>query len=555
MNKSILTLIIVSLSYLAQAGLGSDKPNFIFILTDDQPYNYMGFTGNEVVKTPNLDKLSSESVFFNNAHVTSAICTPSRVSILLSQYERTHGVNFNSGTSVNDEAWSMSYPVVMRDNGYYTGWIGKNHAPIGKGGYQSGVMEKSFDYWYAGHGHLSFYPKKRHDIFKNAEFDTQVEVIDEGVQDFLTNDQKLDGAVQFLGARPSDKPFMLSICFNLPHGNGTGSMKMKKTDDEIYKSLYRDQEIKLPNNYVAKADIKNPKIPSDVLRAEQRQTGYNYSDTEEDTKERMIRMYQAMTGIDRMVGNLLATLKKEGLDKNTVIVFTSDHGLFMGEFGLGGKALCYEVTTHVPMFIMDPRMPKKYRRQTDALVSTIDIAPTMLTLAGIPIPSSFQGKDLSSFLEGDNDSPREYTYTENLWSTQFGNPKIEAVQDNEWKYIRYYKNISYPATEKIRIAKEMKIPVNKMLYAVHDNEIPFYRTLAESSLQGQEPDYEELFNLKEDPEEVTNLVSKKEYETKLKEMRAVWKKELTAARGKGTPKVFRYTATSKLEAGNAGTGH
>jgi len=237
------------------------RANIVFILTDDQSSGMMGCDGNTLVQTPNLDRLASESVFFDYAHVTSAICTPSRVSMFLSQFERKHGVNFNSGTSVSPEAWSHSFPVVLRENGYYTGYIGKNHAPVGDGGYDSGLMEHSFDYWYAGHGHLGFYPKDVHDIFKHAKSDTQVEVVGEGAIDFLSNESRLDGAVKFLEKRPQNRPFCLSICFNLPHGAGTRSMKLKPTDDEIYRMLYRNMNIPLPHYYVAKEDLKTPKLP------------------------------------------------------------------------------------------------------------------------------------------------------------------------------------------------------------------------------------------------------------------------------------------------------
>lgn len=199
-----------------------ERPNIVFILTDDQSYDLLGCTGNPVVQTPNIDKIAQEGILFTNAHVTSAICTPSRISILLSQYERKHGVNFNSGTSVSDTAWENSYPVILRNSGYYTGWVGKNHAPIGKGGYDSGLMEKSFDYWYAGHGHLGFYPKDNHRIFNDAIAFTQPEIINEGVDEFLDpNARKLKGALHFLENRPTDKPFMLSINFNLPHAAST----------------------------------------------------------------------------------------------------------------------------------------------------------------------------------------------------------------------------------------------------------------------------------------------------------------------------------------------
>ncbi len=324
-----LTLPLFWLLLLVDAS-AQERPNFIFILTDDQSYGMMGCTGNELVQTPNLDQLAKDGILFDNAHVTSAICTPSRMSILLSQFERKHGVNFNSGTSAAEEAWELSYPVLMRKAGYYTGWIGKNHAPIGAGGYESGLMERSFDYWYAGHGHLSFYPKNRHDIFNDALAHTQPEIINEGINDFLDpNARKLKGALHFLEERPKDKAFMLSVNFNLPHGAGTSSMKLKAEDDEIYKSLYRDHEIPLPPHYVAKADIKTPKLPADLLKVENRQVGYNYVDTPAAVKERSIRQFQAMTGIDRLVGNLRQKLTDLDLEDNTIIVFTSDHGLFL----------------------------------------------------------------------------------------------------------------------------------------------------------------------------------------------------------------------------------
>ncbi|WP_298502535.1 sulfatase-like hydrolase/transferase [uncultured Maribacter sp.] len=545
--RFILPIILYSFSiFTIQA---QDRPNIIFILTDDQPYGYMGVTGNTIVKTPNLDKLTNEGVLFTNAHITSAICTPSRVSILLGQYERKHGVNFNSGTSVSKEAWEQAYPIQFKKAGYYTGWIGKNHAPVGKGGYQSGLMEKSFDFWYAGHGHLTFYPKKHHPIFKNAEFDTQVEIIDEGVTNFLDiNEQKFEGAVQFLEKRPRDKPFMLSINFNLPHSASTRTMQQKESDDDIYKSLYRDLDIPLPDNYIAKADIKTPKLPASIHRVEERQVGYSFVDTPEETKERYIRQMQAMTGIDRLVGNLRKNLKALNIDKNTIIVFTSDHGLYMGQQGLGGKALCYEITTHVPFVVYNPKLKKKKRGvKNDALVQSIDVAPTILSLAGVPIPEAMQGKDVSKIISGEKIAVRDYVYTENLWSTQFGNPRCEAVQNKEWKYIRYYKNNTFPASKKIKTAKDLGIKEKNMLYAVHDSDIAIYRNYIESPLQGEEPVYEELYNLKNDPSELHNVISKKEHNAILEQLRKEWKNQITIARGTENPKVYRYTIDSQLE--------
>ncbi|WP_282160546.1 sulfatase-like hydrolase/transferase [Ulvibacterium marinum] len=544
--------LIFSIVFFSAIGIfttfGQEKPNFVFILTDDQSYGYMGCTGNPIVKTPHLDALAKEGVLFTNAHITSAICTPSRASILTSQFERKHGINFNSGTSMAEEAWEQTYPMVMRENGYYTGWIGKNHVPVGEGGYDSGIMESSFDYWYAGHGHLGFYPKERHEIFDGAKSETQVEVVGEGVYDFLSNEEKLEGALRFVEKRPENQPFMLSVCFNLPHSAGTSSMEMRETDDTMYKSLYRDMEMPLPNHYVAKKDIETPKLPPTIHKAEDRQTSYAFVDTPTETKERYVRQLQAMTGIDRLVGRLRKTLKEQNLDKNTIIVFTSDHGLFMGQFGLGGKALCYEVTTHVPLIIYDPTSKKSARgKKSEALVQSIDIAPTLLSMAGISAPTSYQGRDLTNILSGTEASVRSYLYTENLWSTHFGNPRCESVQNKEWKYIRYYKNENLSARKIIKTAKEMDITPAGMLYKVHDSDIAIYRDYVEGPLQGEATVYEELFNLRTDPDETTNLANDTLYVTKLVEMRTVWKKEIQYARGKGFPKVVRYTADSESE--------
>ncbi|MCF8716236.1 sulfatase-like hydrolase/transferase [Joostella atrarenae] len=544
--KLLLGFLICTIHFAATS---QNKPNFIFVLTDDQPYGYLGCTGNDIVRTPNIDKIANEGVLFTNAHVTSAICTPSRVSILLSQYERKHNVNFNSGTSVALDAWNKSYPVIMRNAGYYSGWVGKNHAPVGKGGYSSGVMESSFDYWYAGHGHLGFYPKEKHEIFNDAIADTQVEIIQEGVNDFLDpNERRLNGAIHFLEHRPEDKPFILSINFNLPHGASTSTMEMRSTDDSIYKTLYRDIEIPLPINYVAKKDITTPKLPADLFKVDERQDIYDYVDKPSDLKERYIRQLAAMTGIDRLIGRLRAKLKEVGVAENTIIIFTSDHGLFMGENGIGGKALCYEKTTHVPLIVLDPRLPKTFKgRKIDALVQTIDIAPTILSMAGIKKPSVFQGKDISAILNNKKQEVRDYLYTENLWSTQFGNPRCESIQNKKFKYIRYYANKTFPASKKIEIAKELGLPIAKMLYTVHDTDIAIYRDYVESPLRGEQPVYEELYDLERDPTEQKNIIEDPNYNKDLEALKVAWSTAIKEARTEEEPKVFRYTVESQYE--------
>ena len=505
------------------------RPNLVFVLTDDQRYDTLGCTGNTFTRTPHLDRLAAEGVLFTNAHVTSAICTPSRACYFLGQYERRHGVNFNSGTALAPEAWAGSYPVLLREAGYFTGYVGKNHVPVGAQGYDTGLIEESFDFWFAGHKHLGFYPKGRHPNFHAAKADTQVEILEEGAATFLDAEQTfIEGAGAFLKSRPKDKPFCLSVSFNVPHGAGTESMKLLPSDPELYRTAYRDrlEELKLAPNYLAKVGIRNPKLPPDVLRTGFRQTGYDYVDTPAGMKERLIRETQTVTGIDRVVGSLRAILEKQGLAENTVIVFSSDHGIMSGEFGLGGKALNYEPCLHVPMIVFDPTRPAGHRgRRSTALVQAIDVAPTLLDYAGVAIPDTVQGKSLRPLIEGHRESVREFSFSENLWSTYFGNPRIESVRDLEWKYIRYF------AVDRSLFAQsDPKKPFS--LYAVSPEQREAYAHWLTASVKGEAPVHEELFHLASDPHETANLASSPAYAAQLDRIRKACQSMVTLAKGK-----------------------
>ncbi len=527
----------------------SERPNIIFILTDDQRYDLLNFTGNPHIQTPNLERLAKEGVFFSNAHVSTAISTPSRTCILTGQFERSHGLNFNSGTSLSDAAWSECYPMVLRRSGYYTGYIGKNHTPIGKDGYKTGLMDSSYDYWYGSHGGVGFYPQTKHKIYKGAKSTTQVEVLQEGVMDFLDpNERNLAGAVSFLKQRPTDQPFFLNLCFNLPHNSSVAAMKLKESDPEIYRTLHRDADgkpadyVDTPKNYIAKKDIKTPRLPHSINPVENRQANYEYVDTPERVREWKCREMEVIAGIDLLIGNLRAELKRQGLDKNTIIMFTSDHGIFKGEYGMGGKALCYEICTRVPMIIFDPRNPKKLGGQfRDDLVLALDLAPTILDYAGVEAPKSYQGESLAPLVEKRVDKVRDYLFTENLWSTQFGNPRCESVQDKEWKYIRYYKNDTQPALQSAANAASLGLKSN-IAYRVCLTDAIMYRNFVEARVKyNEEPVYEELFNLKNDEWEATNVIGDKANKAVLESLRKECDVQLKYARGEGNPKLYLIT--------------
>lgn len=312
---------------------------------------------------------------------------------------------------------------------------------------------------------------------------------------------------------------------------------MKPGDPDIYCTLYRDKEILLPQHYIAKADLKSPKLPAEIHHVADRQNIYDYCDTPEGLKEMNIREMQSVTGIDLLVGRLIDELKKQGLDKNTILVFTSDHGIFNGQYGLGGKAFCYEYCTRVPLIIYDPTLPELQRtKDNDELVLNIDLSATFLDYAGIQKPSDYQGYSLRPILKGEQEKVRDYLFSENLWSTHFGNPRCESIQDKKWKYIRYYKNENLSAVEKMKHFKELGLKSN-VIYKTDMTDVLRYRIFVDAGLKGEPAVYEELFNLQSDPDESANLINNNGCREVLEKLRKEWFRALKYARGNGKPKV------------------
>jgi len=475
-NKAVIAAVVEEKS----------RPNVIVVLADDMRVGYTGHEGHPIIQTPNIDQLAAGGTVFSNAFATSAVCTPSRTSLLTGLYERRHGINFNSNSSMTNEAWARSYPMLLRNDGYFVGYIGKNHSPIGKNedgviGYDSGVMDNSFDYWYSGHKHLGFYPKdkKQHKIFLNAKADTQVEIMEEGMENFFTPDKAFQEGYNFLDSRPKDKPFALLLNFNVPHGHSTGSMELRESDPALYRTAYRDQidQIELTSTYIAEEDIVTPKIPRSVYNGEYIKT-YNYVKNPDDMKEREIRTIQTISGIDKLLGKLLDKLDEQGIADNTIIVFTSDHGLMHGEHGLGGKVLLYDPSVRIPLVVYDPRPSvTSVVSKSDELVALVDIAPTLLELTGVPVPQAVQGKSLKPLMQGTETKWRETMFLENNMTIQ-NYPRMEGVRTHKWKYVRYFD-------------KEKDQEYADMLVA---------------SINGEQPVYEELYDLINDPAESHNVI-------------------------------------------------
>lgn len=470
-------------------------PNIIFLLADDQSADTLSSAGHPVVQTPHLDQLASSGMFFANAFAVQPICAPSRFAIFTGQYERTNGLGFSSPYEATEAQWTDSYPALFRRAGYHTGFVGK----FGVEFYEfRGQTPEKFDFWKGHDGWLSFFARDNPEntaieSYVDSNFEITTEIMGEAIDEFLDT-------------APSDKPFHLSVSFSAPHNSMTSSMysdadtshcetsrcrvmgvpanqNPRLKGHPVYEDLYRDVPIE------ANSDLKDglyAHLPREVVGHEKRKFWYEHLYYPETNVEHMIRYYQQISGIDKVVGKLVARLKAKGLLQNTVIIYTSDHGYLTGHYGIGGKGLLYDQSVKVPLIVFDPR--SKGGQRADALVLTVDLAPTMLQLAGLAAPEKMQGRSLVSLLENPDASWRDSVLLESLTTTE-DKTMSEAIRTHDWKYIRYFSTPDCPYDE---------------------SDLEFeQRAVA----------FEQLFDLRADPMEKTNLAQEREFFPTLQTLR------------------------------------
>ncbi len=469
----------------------SERPNIIFMLTDDLRDNTFGAMGHPILQTPAIDKLISQGVRFSNTYIATPVCAPSRISLFTGMPERIHGVGFSSSYQITEEQWSKTYPAILRENGYYTGFIGK----FGVEYYTfRGNAGEKFDFWIGHDGWTKFFPKEYNNFSCDPYHNFENDIITPIMGEALT---------QFMETIPSEKPFCLSVSFNVPHGSQTTSMyagyegwhdmllpaneNPKLAGHPVYDDLYRNTNIPLPEETAEDPYRFIPRFILDQDSGRRNQT-YSYDYTKETSTEHHIRYYQTITGLDKIIGKFISDLENRGLMDNTIIIFASDHGLLMGEYGMGGKALLYDLSSKIPCFIYDPNLPEKKRGKTvDKLVSSLDIPATILNYAGIEPPAEMTGSSLSPQVHEDEAEWREELFLESLFTLR-DNPFCEGLRKGHWKYIRMF-----------------------------DGVVPFDESHLDFA--GQKPAFEQLFNLKDDPEEKVNLIEEYESSELLKEFR------------------------------------
>ena len=381
------------------------RPNIIFILTDDQRWDALGFAGNSIIQTPEMDRLAAEGTYFENAFVTTPICAASRASILTGMYERTHGYTFGQG-EIKAPYINQSYPVQLRKAGYYTGFFGKfgvNYAEF------DGLFDQGENYDRNGK-----FDDRRGYFFKTLGKDTVHLTRYTGQQ-----------AMDFIENAPKEKPFMLSLSFSAPHAHDLAELQYFWSP--AYDTMY--QYITIPDPIMAsEADFLAQ--PEYVRTGENRTRWHWRYDTPEKYQHSVKGYYRMISEVDAEIGKIRKVLADKGLDKNTVIILMGDNGYFLGERQLAGKWLMYDTSLRVPLMVFDPRVKGGKRERSFAL--NIDVTSTILDLAGAKPPKTWQGVSLNS----PQLTKRKDVLIEHLWQTPII-PPSEAIRTERWKYFRY----------------------------------------------------------------------------------------------------------------------
>lgn len=359
------------------------KPNFLIFLTDDQKWDVVGYEGHPLARTPNINSIAAAGVAFRNSFVTTPICASSRASLLTSTYFSRHRFNFGT-VGMPLDLYDTSFPQVLSRNGYRTGLIGKLGVWFDDG--FLAAVERRLG-WASVDGGLF-------DVYQPVGRMPYISEDDDGVKRHELD--KIDRRAQaFLGDQSLERPFCLVIGFNDPHitGSTPGQGRYQPADAEKY--LF-------PQAKVPVSDLNDPEIFEelpDILKTAETTGDQAWAWSGKDPSNEFVDYFRLVAGVDRIIGNILEKLRITNLDRDTVVIFTSDNGLSLGDRGLAGKWSHFDESLRVPFILYDPRNKAAAGTRPSELVLNVDVAPTILELAGIPIPSGYQGMSLARFLD------------------------------------------------------------------------------------------------------------------------------------------------------------
>jgi arylsulfatase A-like enzyme len=452
------------------------RPNVLFVMTDDQTVREMSCYGSTILQTPNMDRIAAGGTRFANCFTTNSLCAPARGTVLTGAFSHIHGIRGNSEQADAIEVLDPNiptFPELLREQGYQTGLVGKYHIR---------QDPRGFDYWciHPGQG----------EYFDPVFIENGKRIQKQGYATDITTDL----ALEFLERRDPNRPFCLVYQFKAPHRPFTPAPR--------HAHMFEDIEIPEPETFHDDYETRRIAALAEDMRFDVSIAGdYDDIPADLDAAGRKRWLYQRMMkdrfrtiyGVDENLGRVLDYLDENGLADDTLILYTSDHGYFLGDHGWYDKRFMYEPSLRIPLVARYPRVGIT-GHVADELVMNIDFAPTILDFAGLPIPESVQGRSLRPLMEGK--SPPDwrqsvyYAYYENSW--------VLAGKGDEAMAEPYL----YFTPHRIGPHRGVRTQRYKL--------IEYYA----------EGDYWELFDLERDPHELRNLYGQPGYEELTEELRS-----------------------------------
>ncbi|USQ96585.1 sulfatase family protein [Caulobacter sp. RL271] len=405
----------------------ASHPNIVFVLVDDLRFDAMGFL-NPGLKTPNIDFLARNGVYFPNAVVTSSLCSPSRATILTGMTARNHGVIDNNNSS---EAGLTFFPKYLQAAGYQTAFVGKWHMGDANDGPRQG-----FDRWISFLGQGNYFPTDGLTPQQVAAGQRNMLNVDgkETAQKGYITDELTDYSMDWLEhGRDKSKPFFLYLSHKAVHSDVKAA--------ERYADQYKDLDIKLPTS-MADTPENNRGKPMWVRNQRNSWHGVDFFyNQDRPLKDYMREYYRGLSAVDDSVGRILKYLRDNHLEDNTIVVFFSDNGFQFGEHGLIDKRDAYEASIRVPMVAYAPGRFAK-GAVIDNRVRNLDLAPTFLDAAGAPRPAQFEGQSVLPLASGkvkpQDWKEQDFVY-EYYWEWTFPQtPTTFAIERGRMKYIQYH---------------------------------------------------------------------------------------------------------------------
>jgi len=486
--KKLLTLCGLILSNFMISA--QERPNILFIFSDDHSTNAIGAYGSKINTTPNIDRIADEGAVFEKSFCTNSICQPSRASILSGVHSHINGVTYN-GAHWNGN--QTVFPRELKKAGYQTALIGKWHMHPNP--------TNEFDYWkvlVGSGGQGDFY---------NPDFMS----IDKGHEQIMgySTDVVTDESIKWLDQRDQDKPFLMMVQFKSPHvpriphprymnmytedvaepatlydnyqnrlkGASTAWMEINGQNEEVLAYFPPKNATEAVNKKQQKhLDRMTPEQRTALLDAMDNQNSEYYElkkagAFKDPVKARKLK-YQffiknylrCVQAIDDNVGRLLKWLEDNELDENTIVIYSSDQSYFIGEHGWAEKRWMYEEALKMPFVI---RWPGKIKAgsKPQAMIQNIDYAPTFLDAAGAKIPTRFQGKSLLPVFSGEKSEVRDAIYYHYYHHGAHNVPRHEGIRTERYKLINFYTNNEFELYDLKNDPNEVNSVANNPEYA------------------------------------------------------------------------------------------